>query len=59
MTSVLTPSIFPKKIDDRESGETRISFKNPNSRSQITEIPMNIAVKSIAWQTSPGKINSW
>ena len=35
---VLPLAAFPKAIELLEMGETRISFKNPNSRSQIMEI---------------------
>ncbi len=44
--SVLSPTIFPRKIVNLETGATRISFMKPNSLSQMTFIPMNMAVKS-------------
>ena len=42
------PSILPVKTDARLTGATRISFIKPNCRSQITDMPRNMAVKSKA-----------
>ncbi len=53
--AVLSPNIFPKKMVNRETGATKISFMNPNSLSQITLIPMNMAVKSSVCPIMPGK----
>jgi hypothetical protein len=52
--SVLFPSIFPRNIELLDIGATSISFRKPNSLSQITETPMNIDVKSIVWAMIPG-----
>jgi len=40
-----------------EIGATKISFMKPNSLSQMTDIPMNIDVKSNVWPMIPGKMN--
>jgi UbiD family decarboxylase len=40
------PGLIFENPVNRETGETRISFMNPNSLSQITLIPINIAVNS-------------
>ncbi|MCX9027588.1 MAG: hypothetical protein OIN86_05355 [Candidatus Methanoperedens sp.] len=55
---VAPPNAFPITIDVLEIGETRISFKNPNSRSHMTDIPERIDVKRRVIPTIPGKINS-
>jgi len=55
--SVLSPIIFPMKIEKREIGATKISFMNPNSLSQITEMPMNMAVNNSVCPIMPGKMN--
>ena len=44
--SVLSPTIFPRKIVKLETGATNVSFMKPNSLSQMTLMPMNMAVKS-------------
>ena len=44
--AVLSPSILPIKMLNRDMGATSISFMKPNSLSQITLMPMNMAVNS-------------
>jgi len=46
IAAVLSPNILPIKMLKRDMGATRISFMKPNSLSQITLIPMNMAVNS-------------
>ena len=55
--AVLSPSILPRNILNRDMGATRISFMKPNSLSQITLMPMNMAVNSRVWPMIPGKRN--
>ena len=57
--SVLSPNILPRNSVNRETGETRISFMKPNSLSQITDMPMNIDVKSRVCPMMPGKMYCW
>lgn len=56
---VQPPKAFPVNIDVLEIGATSISFKKPNSLSQITETPeaMEIPTRDIA--TIPGNKNVW
>jgi len=42
---VAPPSALPNTMEVREIGVTSISFKKPNSRSHMREIPSQIAVK--------------
>ena len=55
--AVLSPSILPINILKRDMGATRISFMKPNSLSQITLIPMNMAVNRSVWPMIPGNRN--
>jgi hypothetical protein len=45
-------------METLEIGATNISFKNPNWRSHITDMPMNIEVNNKVWPIMPGKMNS-
>ena len=45
--SVLSPTILPRNIVKRETGETSTSLRKPKSLSQITEMPINMAVKRV------------
>jgi hypothetical protein len=57
MAAVPTPNILPAKMEVRPIGATNISFIKPNCRSQITEIPRNIAVKRSVCAIIPGRRN--
>ncbi len=54
---VLPPRALPTASDQRGTGATSISLRKPNSRSQIMETAPKIAVKRIAIEMIPGKIN--
>lgn len=51
---VASPKALPKIVAVLETGATNISFKKPNSLSQITEMPEKKAVKNTAITTIPG-----
>jgi hypothetical protein len=51
---VQPPKALPMKIDVLETGATRISFKKPNSLSQITDIPLEIDIVTKDMATIPG-----
>jgi hypothetical protein len=55
--TVAPPKVRPNIILNRETGATIVSFKNPNCLSQISSIPPNIAVKTIAIDIIPGAKN--
>ncbi len=48
---------MPTTIDERRTGATSISRRNPSSRSITSEIALNIALKTSAMQRIPGKMN--
>ena len=50
---VAPPSVLPTAIDQRLIGATSISLRKPNSRSQTTDIPEKIDVKSTAIPMTP------
>ena len=54
---VVAPKIFPKAIYDLLMGETRISFKNPNSLSQTIDIVDETAIMLTLKPNIPGKKN--
>ena len=47
---------MPTTIDDRRTGATSISRRNPNSRSITSDIALNIALNTSAMQMTPGKM---
>jgi len=51
---VQPPRALPMKIDVRDTGATRISFKKPNSLSHITDIPLEIDIVIKDMATIPG-----
>ena len=51
------PATLPRTIETLLVGVTMISLRNPNSRSQSTEIPANVAEKISAMPTMPGTRN--
>ena len=48
------PSMVQAAREMRETGATRVSFKNPNWRSQITCMPLKTAVKMMLMPMMPG-----
>ncbi|HEY4662213.1 MAG TPA: hypothetical protein VIH07_00895 [Candidatus Humimicrobiaceae bacterium] len=52
------PRSFPTTIEVLEIGATRISLRNPNSRSQTIDIALKKEVKSTVIPTIPGNIKS-
>ena len=55
--TVAPPNVLPIMMDIRDTGATRVSFKNPNCLSQIISMPINIAVKRIPIAMMPGARN--
>ena len=55
--SVVPASALPMTMDVRGTGATRISLRNPNSRSQMMEIADCIEVKMVVMAMMPGKMN--
>ncbi len=53
------PKAFPINMEVLDTGATRISFKNPNSLSQITETPEAIETPTKDITTIPGNKNVW
>ena len=43
--TVAPPSVRPNMMVKRETGATKVSFRNPNCLSQIISMPEKIAVK--------------
>ena len=56
--TVAPPSVLPIIILYLETGATKVSLRNPNCLSQITSIPLNIAVKRMLIAIIPGARNS-
>ena len=58
MAAVAPPRIFPTATAQRGTGATRTSFRKPNSRSQMMEMPETIEVNSTLMPMMPGYMNS-
>ena len=56
--TVAPPSVLPIMIVYLETGATKVSLRNQNCLSQITSIPLNIALKRILIAMMPGAKNS-
>lgn len=54
---VQPPRALPMKIDILDIGATKISFKKPNSLSQMTDIPAEIEIPTRDMATMPGNKN--
>lgn len=52
------PSVLPIMILYLETGATKVSLRKPNCLSQITSIPLNMAVKRMLIAMMPGARNS-
>ena len=55
--TVALPAALPSTMPLRPSGATRISFKNPNSRSQTIDKPDITELMSTVMAIMPGYIN--
>ncbi len=55
--TVAPPSVLPRKMLNREEGDTNVSFRNPSCLSQITSIPENIDANRIVIPIIPGAKN--
>lgn len=53
---ILPLNVLPNTIDVLDIGATIISFRNPNSRSQIIVVPVIIDANSMFITINPGKI---
>ena len=54
VATIAPPRHLPQMIEAREIGATIISRRNPNSRSQTSEMPANAAVNSTDVASTPG-----
>ena len=50
----VAPIALPRTMPVRPIGATRISRRNPNSRSQTTDTPAKSELVSTDWATMPG-----
>jgi hypothetical protein len=55
--TVAPPKVLPNIILNLETGATKVSFKKPNCLSQITSMPLYIAVNIMLIAIIPGARN--
>ena len=55
---VAPPAVCPSMISSRDTGATRVSFRNPNCLSQMIWIPEKMDVNRTLIATMPGIRNT-